>query len=111
MAKNIYLISNSLYEETLYKIGITKRAVSERLKDFKTGNPNDFNIVHVYVAENYAHTIESTLHRRYKTKRVSGEWFELNQSEVDSFLNDCELLYQNFLMLSESSTLDNFSFK
>jgi hypothetical protein len=44
----VYLISSELNNHTLYKIGITKREVKDRLKELKTGYCCYLNIVNVF---------------------------------------------------------------
>jgi len=114
MFKTIYLISNYLHGETIYKIGFTKRAVSKRLKELSTGNPGEFEIIKTYDAKDHGASIEGVFHRTYRNKRINGEWFYLDQKEIDSFEEMCETYYQNFLMLSTENTYvqsNNINFK
>jgi len=106
MHKNIYLISAELNDYTVYKIGLTKRAVCERIKDFKTGNISDFKALKVYNTDNYAHTIESRLHLHFKAKRIDmdREWFNLTEEDIESFLPLCDKFYNAFKMLEENNT-------
>jgi len=97
----VYLISSEINNHTLYKIGITKREVKDRLKELKTGNAATLNIVNVFESK-WATKIESNLHKRYKN--ISGEWFELTNDEVDTFLKVCKIVHDNFEFLSLNNT-------
>jgi len=97
----VYLISSELNNHTLYKIGITKRAVTDRLKELKTGNAATLNIVNVFESQ-WASKIESNLHKRYKN--ISGEWFDLTEDELNNFLNVCNMVHNNFELLSKNNT-------
>jgi len=89
--KNIYLIEATSEEGLVYKIGITKREVNERIKEFKTGNISDFNPIRIYQTEKFVHSIETRLHKHFGEKRIdmSREWFNLNQDDIDSFMPLC----------------------
>ncbi len=59
----------------LYKIGKAKN-VESRLHSFKCGNPY---IEHVKTIDgNY----EAYLHKHYKDKRITGEWFRLTEEDI-----------------------------
>lgn len=99
---NVYLISAEINNEKLYKIGYTKRDVSKRLKELKTGNPADFNIENQYYSK-IGTKIESQLHIRYSHKKISGEWFNLNEEDISNFVENCEKIEENYKLL-ESNT-------
>jgi hypothetical protein len=101
MKKKLYLISSN----GQYKIGITKREVSERIKDFKTGNCNEFDIVYVYESK-YTHSIENAIHKHFKhlEKHISREWFDLSEEDIMEFPELCEKLFKRFELLSETNT-------
>jgi hypothetical protein len=73
----IYLISSGKY----FKIGKTKY-ISKRFQAFKTIIPNEWNIVHSYKTKNIDEE-EKRLHSMFKHKRVIGEWFNLNVSNIE----------------------------
>lgn len=104
MKKYIYLIkSESSLGEEIYKIGLTKKDPNKRLKQLQTGNPNILKIVHIFES-NFANLLESTLHKVYEIKRVNGEWFEMDDTEINNFLSLCEKTENNFNILAESNT-------
>ena len=99
---NVYLICSTINNENVYKIGHTKRDVLKRIKELKTGNAGDITLIESFNSK-WGTKIESTLHRKYKNNRVRGEWFELNNEEIDSFIDECQLLHNNFELLSKST--------
>lgn len=103
MKCNLYLLKCDFGDEVLYKIGFTKRSVESRLKELKTGNANDIKIISVYSSK-WSIKIESILHRLYNSKRVNGEWFELSQNDVKSFMENCQTHHDNLELLSTSNT-------
>ena len=100
----IYLISSEIYNETLYKIGISVD-VKKRLKQLKTGNPATLTIVSQFESK-WAFKIEANLHNRYHNKNISGskEWFRLNDNDVSEFLDNCKMIHDNFEFLSLNNT-------
>jgi len=98
----VYLIScGSDFKR--YKIGFTKRNIETRIKELRTGNSEDFKIVAIYESE-FSKKIETILHRKYKMKKISGEWFNLTEDEVKCFQSECEELQKNLKFLIENNT-------
>jgi len=102
--RKIYLVSAEVDGSCYHKIGYTAREVETRVKEFKTGNCSNFNIIHVYEPLDFPVTIETSLHKHFRTKKINGEWFDLTQEDVDSFLGICDELYERFKMLKEMNT-------
>ena len=104
---NVYLMKVYENEEGnyLYKIGRTKRKVEERLKEFKTGNPN-IEFVTSFKSI-WGTKIESYLHKIYKSKNVSGEWFLLTEENVNSFLSDCKKIHDGLEIINNDNTYIN----
>jgi len=100
---NIYLISSETNGQKLYKIGITKREIEVRMKELKTGNAAELAIVDSFRSK-WASKIEAALHRQFKSKKISGEWFGLEDSDIGSFAGKCRLLHENFEMMESSNT-------
>jgi len=103
MKCNVYLLKCDFGDHLLYKIGFSKRPVEKRLNELKTGNACEIKIVNIFNSV-WAIKIESTLHRLYSSKRVSGEWFDLNNDDVDQFINNCQLHHDNLELLSTTNT-------
>jgi biotin operon repressor len=108
---NVYLVCSEIEGKKLYKIGYTRREVEKRIKEFKTGNASEFYIIDSFQSK-WGTKIESQLHKFYKPKKVSGEWFDLNQEELDNFLKRCKTIHDNLELISTQNTfyLDRQSF-
>lgn len=104
MGKNIYLISSLINDEKIYKIGITRREVSKRIDDLKTGNPYEFKIESVFFAKKFGNSIESRLHFHFKSKQINREWFSLDIDDIESFIGLCESYYKTFEMIQNENT-------
>lgn len=102
--RKIYLISTFFEGRTLYKIGYTKRKVEDRIKEFRTGNCSEFDIVKVFEPKDYCVTIENALHKHFHSKKINGEWFDLSEEDVRSFENICKDKYEMFKMLNDQNT-------
>lgn len=100
---NIYLISSETNGQKLYKIGITKRAIEVRMKELKTGNAAELAIVDSFQSK-WATKIEASLHRQFMPKKISGEWFQLEEQDLEDFKEKCRLLHDNFDLMESSNT-------
>lgn len=94
----IYLLSNGNGQ---YKIGITTRKTTKRIKELQTGNGDEIKMLAEFKS-GFFRKIESSLHRRYGTKRLKGEWFELEQEDTQNFISECQSLHDTFQLLKES---------
>lgn len=100
---NVYLISSETNGVKIYKIGITRREVTERLKEFRTGNASNLTIENIYTSP-YGIKIETFFHRKYKPKNIGGEWFNLEKDDVDNFIINCKKIDDNFTFLEKNKT-------
>lgn len=100
---NIYLICAEIEGEKLHKIGFTKRKIETRLKEFKTGNAADLYLVDSFISE-WGTKIESSLHRIFRDKKIRGEWFNLNESDIKAFKGYCQTIHDNFKYVTEHNT-------
>lgn len=79
----VYLISSAT---GLYKIGRSVD-VPRRLDDLQRGSPVQLEIVCAVEADNAVET-ELLYHRRFASKRVRGEWFALNGTDVETIASE-----------------------
>jgi hypothetical protein len=100
----IYLISSEINDKKLYKIGYTSRNIEDRITEMKTGNAGIFEIVDYYETNNFAKNIEKSLHIKFSTKLVSGEWFDLSEDDIMIFKLACAKFHNNFKILKQSNT-------
>ena len=102
----VYLISSETNGEKTYKIGVTKRNIEKRIKEFKTGNSSDLHIVETFKSK-WAFKIESNLHRLFHNKHKTGEWFFLEPNDIMEFQNLCLKYHENFNIIEESNSYYN----
>ena len=102
MYYKVYLISSGDVEKQ-YKIGYTRRDVEDRVREFKTGNSNNLEVISVFESK-WGTKIESSLHRKYKTKKIDGEWFYLNKDDIGNFQNECKRMHDMFELISNQNT-------
>jgi hypothetical protein len=88
MAKYVYLISDK--NNYTYKIGISKNP-KNRLKQLQTGSDKKLVICKQVLCEN-ADQVEASLHHIYSIYNIQGEWFELNDIEIENFEIKCKTI-------------------
>ena len=96
---NIYLICAEIDGKKLYKIGYTRREIQDRIR----GNASNFWIVDSFQSK-WGTKIEAMLHKQYRQKKINGEWFDLNESDINEFKSFCQLSHNNFEILFNSNT-------
>jgi len=100
---NVYLISSEIEDSICYKIGFTRRDPEYRIKEMKTGNASELKIISTFSSK-WGTQIESRLHKIFKHKKISGEWFTLSNSDISKFNRLCEETHNNLEFLSENNT-------
>ncbi len=103
MIYNVYLICSEFEGRRLFKIGYTRREVSKRIKELRTGNGSELYIVNQFKSK-WGTKIESQLHRMYKSKKVNGEWFDLTDDDVKSFLERCKSTHDMLELITTNNT-------
>ena len=102
MASYIYLLESYNQFQTRYKIGFSKKKdLKERVRPMKTGNPDQLTILYQFETK-HKRKVETAFHNLYSYKRIEGEWFELDQIDVQNFLANCAQLEENFDLLQAS---------
>lgn len=76
----VYVLT-ALHDDTVYKIGRTNNP-SDRLRTFNVKLPFDVEYLHV-IKTSDMHALEGQLHRKFGSKRVNGEWFKLDNDDLD----------------------------
>ena len=96
----IYLINA---DEDRYKIGISsEKGLRTRIKNLQTGASCELQLIFTYKTK-YASLIEKTLHRQFQTKKIIGEWFQLTNQEVLTFVETCSNIENNIKILEEQN--------
>ena len=75
----VYLIK---LENGLYKIGKTKH-LSDRMSVFAVSFPMKWELFYSFLSDDYS-LAEKTLHMFFADKREIGEWFSLDQRDINS---------------------------
>lgn len=95
----VYLICDP--KNDYYKIGVTTGSIENRIKKLQTGNGSELHIVS-WFKSSYPFKLEKLLHAKFMTKRESGEWFNLDASEVLNFTKTCEETQKTVDLLMEN---------
>lgn len=75
----VYLIKSGKY----FKIGLT-RDLGRRVYDLRIALPEKPTLIHTIETDD-PEGIEQYWHKRFKSKRKGGEWFDLSPSDVSTF--------------------------
>lgn len=85
MAAGVYIIKvRNTRNHHMYKIG-KSADYEKRLAKLQTGCPFPLELLCFLPAKN-PQTLESTLHNIFKTRRKSGEWFQLRRKDIKHLL-------------------------
>lgn len=85
-----------------FKIGFTSKDLKTRKSGVQTGNSNNVYLIHFFETKVPGRKLELSLHAYFKLKRKKGEWFILEKSDVDNFIEVCKKLESNLLFLIKS---------
>jgi hypothetical protein len=99
----VYLLKTE-EEIPRYKIGITRRSISQRIKELKTGNDKEITLVS-YFESIWGTKIESTLHYLLKQNNISGEWYELDDKMVKNFLFECKSIHDSYDFIDKNDLM------
>jgi len=67
------------------KIGISRNP-EERIKQLNTGNPEPLTLIDKKLAPNKFKD-EQKIHNKFNTSRLNGEWFSLDNKQIENVLN------------------------
>lgn len=93
----VYLLGD-FGKDGIFKIGVTRGTIEQRIKKLQTGNSGEIYIVD-YFQTKHPFFIEKWMHIKYCGKNVLNEWFELSMEDMKNFKQDC----QKFEKLYETS--------
>jgi predicted GIY-YIG superfamily endonuclease len=96
----VYLIQESKSKRV--KVGFSKHP-KKRLKQHQTGNPEKLTLLYQFDSH-FASKIESSYKFKYKTFKQHGEWYSLEQIEINKFLSFCKQRHENFIYIEKLST-------
>jgi uncharacterized protein YebE (UPF0316 family) len=96
----IYLLEDVTDNNILiYKIGFATNIV-KRMKAHRTSNPS-FILVNSFETK-YNRKVETALHNIHKSKLYGGEWYCLDDDDVNKFTEKCEMIEKNFDSLKDN---------
>lgn len=95
----VYIIK--IESDNKYKIGYTKKKLSERIKNLQTGSPDNIIAISEFKTK-YPTKLEKYLHRYYSDQRLEGEWFCLEESDIVKIKKQCLDFESNMDFLIES---------
>ena len=88
----VYLVKSGDDIRAPIKIGVAKD-VDQRIYDMQTGNPSELYLITKipFNSSRLAYHIENMLHKKFRKKRIRGEWFKWNiKMKVISDLCHCD---------------------
>ena len=98
------------------KIGIVRneRDSKARASEHQTGNPREVILLNTFNSP-MVDRLETLLHNVYSSRRVSGEWFEMDKKfvktvlipHIESLITEQELDVQNFMVMEDYSKLES----
>lgn len=68
-----------------YKIWKTTN-LKNRIKKYITENPDEIEVIHYFHCKNYNEK-ERELHKKFKSKNINREWFNLNDNDINFIKN------------------------
>lgn len=99
----IYLLSAAQEDRRVYKIGHTSRDVSDRVKEFRTGNASEIRVEAQFESK-WAKKIERALHRHFRARGIGGEWFALEPGHVADFGRICQITHDGLELVERHNT-------
>lgn len=96
----VYLLADNL-KEGIYKIGVTRGTIENRIKKLQTGNAGELYMCKYYQT-NIPFFVEKHLHLQFFSKNVKNEWFELSDEEVLDFYNRCAKIEEMYMALEDN---------
>lgn len=83
----VYLLADSLKDD-VYKIGVTRGSIENRIKKLQTGNAGEIYMCRYYQTD-IPFFVEKHLHSQFLSKKLKNEWFSLTAEDVLDFSNKC----------------------
>jgi translation elongation factor P/translation initiation factor 5A len=94
----VYLISNDFIG---FKIGRSKHP-KKRIKELQTGNADQLKLIKTYKSPKHHKKLEFALHNIYEYKNKLGEWYLLDDNDINQFEVICKQIEDSFIYLEEN---------
>lgn len=104
MAKSyVYIIQSGPRKGSPIKIGVADNPES-RMRELQTGNPETLVLIASIEQPNRmaAYDLESWLHRRFSSARISGEWFDSDRCGLKRAFKAWESIHSDSLKIKRS---------
>lgn len=88
--QDLIYIAKHIGLQGVYKLGVT-RCLRSRVSSLNGASPYGIEVVAVEYSER-PRIIEDSLLEKWKHNRVNGEWFELNENEIELLKSDMKLI-------------------
>jgi len=92
-------------DKRLYKIGSTRKSISQRIIGLQTGCPFEIKLVDYYESD-LGQLVERILHNRFSHKKTFGEWFELDLVDECQFKELCDKIETINENLEKNNTIN-----
>ena len=79
-----------IWDGTYMKIGLTTRGSQKRVKELQTGASHELSVFKQIQADNPS-KLESLLHKKFKHRRIRGEWFNVSKKEIRELVKSMHL--------------------
>lgn len=96
----VYLLCDS-GQENMYKIGVTRGKIENRIRQLQTGNGSEIHLVNYYKTD-YPFYIERLLHLKFHPKQNKNEWFLLENDDIFNFNEICCEIEKNIESLKDN---------
>lgn len=84
----VYLLGD-FGKDGIFKIGVTRGTIENRIKKLQTGNSGEIYIVDYFQTE-HPFFIEKWIHIQYGDRNILNEWFELTIDDMKNFKKNCQ---------------------
>lgn len=88
----VYLIKS---DSGSHKIGHTRRNIGIRLSQLQSSSPDKLEVKRTFDALNSKET-EQDLHSHFRSKNTHGEWFSLNEVDLQEFENYAQVYERQY---------------
>ena len=102
----VYLLGD-WEKEGVFKIGVTRGTIENRIKKLQTGNGGEIYLVSYFQTE-HPFFIEKWMHIKYYGSNVSSEWFKLGAEDIVKFKENCQK-YEDLYKITHKKD-ENFDF-
>ena len=86
---HVYFIRKG--NESIFKIGVTRNDPDIRLSELQVGTSDKLTL-YGYIHTQYPYELEYKLHKKFGQYRLSGEWFNISEIDINIILQKPEAI-------------------